>query len=421
MIIFVGFVVVAWLCAGLLVGQALRYRARLRAAEAEDAAPTYTPKATVIAPCKGLDAAFEANILALLRQDYPDYEVIFVTASRDEPAYARLAPLVQRYPGRACLTAAGPARGRSQKVHNQLHALRLAAATSEAFVFVDSDGRSNARLLRHLVAPLADAGVGAATGYRWFTPARRGLLPLLSVLWGALVAPAQADPRFAQLWGGAMAIRREYFEALAVAQAWAGASTDDDALTRVVRRAGLSIVLAPQCYVLSTGAGSWREFMAWGMRQLLLMRIYLPGMWWLGLGMTAITALTPVVGLAITGVALIAAPGLLVWGLLLLGAGLGLPLSSAIAVRSTERLLNRAPRAIHSQAFEVCDTSQVSPMPETSGQAIPRLAWPYFLACLPGAWVFWAHFIRSSLTRRVVWQGVTYELLGPERTVVVDG
>ncbi len=401
MIIFVVLVVVAWLCAGLLLGQALRYRAQLRAAEAEELAPAYAPKATVIAPCKGLDAAFEANILALLHQDYPDYQVIFVTASRDEPAYARLAPIVLRYPGRVRLTVAGPASGRSQKVHNQLHALQLADATSEVFVFVDSDGRSDARFLRHLVAPLADASVGAATGYRWFAPARRGLLPLLAVLWGALVAPAQADPQFAQLWGGAMAIRRECFEALEVAQAWAGASTDDDALTRVVRRAGLRIAFAPQCYVLSTGAGSWREFMAWGMRQLLLMRVYLPDMWWLGLGMTTVTALTPVTGLAITGVAVLAAPSLLGWGLLLLGAGLGEPFSSAIAVRSTERLLER----LLAQA----------------GLRPSRLAWPDFLACLPGAWVFLAHFIQSGLTRRVVWQGVTYDLLGPERTVVVDG
>ncbi len=50
------------------------------------AGPRWFPKVTLIAPCCGLDEGFEENIRAVLSQDYPDYEVIFVTESAADPA-----------------------------------------------------------------------------------------------------------------------------------------------------------------------------------------------------------------------------------------------------------------------------------------------------------------------------------------------
>lgn len=386
-------VVAAWVNAAACLMQALHLRRVMRAAEAGDG-PAYAPRATVFVPCKGVDAGFAADVQALLEQDYPSYEVIFVTGSGDDPAHGYLERLVERYPGRARLTVAGPAEGRSQKVHNQLHALPLADPRSEVFVFADSDGRSAPHFLRHLVAPLADCRVGAATGYRWYAPARRGVIDVIAANWAAAVAAAQADPQFGQLWGGAMAIRRERFAALGVERAWAGASTDDDALTRLIRRAGLRIAFAPQCYVLSTAATPLRAFMAWGARQLLLMRVYLPWVWWPALAMVAASALAPTAGLLLTLAGLTAAPRLLGWGLAVLVAGAAPTIECVLVGRSVERLA----RAL--------------------GRAIPRLRPADYLGCAYGSWLFLAHYVMSALTRRVVWQGTAYELLGPDRTVV---
>src|SRR5690348_14015920 len=47
---------------------------------------SYAPFATVIAPCKGIDEGLEENLSALLQQEYPDYEVIFVVDSESDPA-----------------------------------------------------------------------------------------------------------------------------------------------------------------------------------------------------------------------------------------------------------------------------------------------------------------------------------------------
>ena len=46
---------------------------------------SYIPKVTIIVPCKGLDPNFDENIKAFLKQDYPTYQVLFVTATDDDP------------------------------------------------------------------------------------------------------------------------------------------------------------------------------------------------------------------------------------------------------------------------------------------------------------------------------------------------
>jgi ceramide glucosyltransferase len=384
----------AWANAAACIAEALHLRACLRAAVAERDLPAYAPPVTVFVPCRGAGASFEEDVAALLEQDYPHYEVVFVTGSEGEPAYARLADLLPRYPGRARLTVAGPAEGRSQKVHNQLHALSLADERSEVYAFVDNDCRVHRQFLRHLVGPLADERVAASTGYRWYAPARRGAIDLMAANWGAVVAAAQADPRFGQLWGGAMAIRRDRFVALGVARAWAGASTDDDALTRLIRRARLRIAFAPQCYALSTAPKPLGAFMAWGARQLLLMRVYLPELWWPALAMVAASAVAPTAGVLLTLAGALLAPHLLGWALLVLVAGAVPTLCCAAIGHSVERLMTAL------------------------GTPFARLRRTDYLACAYGSWLFLGHYVMSALTRRVVWQGTTYDLLGPERTVV---
>jgi len=361
----------------------------------EESSPRYSPQAVVIVPCKGLDLDFESNILALLEQDYPDYKVIFVTADQDDPAYSCLERLVAQFPDRARLTTAGVASQRSQKVHNQLAALQIADRSAEVFVFVDSDGRPDAHFLKHLIAPLFDRKVGAATGYRWFVPIHRHLLEILVTLWGAIVAAVQADPQFTQMWGGAMAIRRQLFETLNITQVWSGASTDDDALTRILGQEGLRIVFVPHCFVLSAVDYSISQFMAWGTRQVLLTRVYLPQMWWQLFALTAVFALAPVAGLVLTVMALTIHPEMLAVGLTLAAVGLVPVVSTALITRSTESLLTAL------------------------GHSVTPLAWWDFLASPPGALLLLAQFVRSGLTRRVEWRGVTYELLAPDRTVVV--
>src|SRR2546426_12680244 len=51
---------------------------------------SYQPLAAVIVPCKGLDPGFDLNLSAFLAQRYPAYQLIFVVASDEDPAYRYL-------------------------------------------------------------------------------------------------------------------------------------------------------------------------------------------------------------------------------------------------------------------------------------------------------------------------------------------
>jgi len=51
---------------------------------------TYNPKTCVIVPCKGVEKKFKENVKAINNQDYKNYKVIFVTDSKDDPAYKTL-------------------------------------------------------------------------------------------------------------------------------------------------------------------------------------------------------------------------------------------------------------------------------------------------------------------------------------------
>src|SRR5260370_19254932 len=117
----------------------VRYYAYVRRETARQL-PEYTPFASIIAPFRGLDQGLTENIRALFKQDYPAYEIIFVTDRPDDTALKVIEELrvstgeIRGITSR--VVVAGDAIDSGQKVHN----LRAAAAkthpASEVLVFV---------------------------------------------------------------------------------------------------------------------------------------------------------------------------------------------------------------------------------------------------------------------------------------------
>ena len=56
----------------------------------------FTPFVSVIAPCRGLDEDLEENLNALLRQNFPRYEVIFVVDSETDEAVSVIEKIINR-------------------------------------------------------------------------------------------------------------------------------------------------------------------------------------------------------------------------------------------------------------------------------------------------------------------------------------
>lgn len=245
---------------------------------------TFTPFVTVIAPCRGLDQGLKENLMSLFMQDYPPYEIIFVTDSANDPSMRLINEIrlecQEQIHVKSRIVIAGEASDSGQKVHNLRAAVLKADLSSKVFAFVDSDARPHKNWLRSLVGPLAISQVGAATGYRWFIPKRGGFSSNMRAVWNASIASAlgsQGDKNFC--WGGATAILRSTFEELEMLERWKGAASDDFALTRTLRNAGMSICFVPACLTASFEDCGFREAVEFTTRQLKITRVYAPHLW----------------------------------------------------------------------------------------------------------------------------------------------
>jgi ceramide glucosyltransferase len=240
--------------------------------------PTYLPPASVIVPVKGEDEGLKENLAALAALDYPNYELIVAANSA-----ADIPPGV--LPGRAKVVLAHATDTQaSEKIQNLLAGVRATRKRTEIFAFADSDGRVSAGWLMALVAPLAEPGVGASTGYRWFTPEPPTFWTLMRSVWDAvcnsLLGPGDAP----FVWGGAMALRKETFFEARVTEHWKNTVSDDYALAAAIHTAGLRIVYAPGALVPCFERLGMIAMFSWIRRQLTITRVYNPRLWWPALG-----------------------------------------------------------------------------------------------------------------------------------------
>ncbi|HEV7859780.1 MAG TPA: glycosyltransferase [Pyrinomonadaceae bacterium] len=370
--------------------------------EMSKGANLYAPFASVIAPCRGLDQGLKENIAALFRQDYPAYEIIFVTDSADDPSLAiieetRQAMLDVGTTQRARVVIAGQATESGQKVHNLLAAVRAVRVSSEVLVFVDSDARPPGDWLRSLVAPLADKRIGAATGYRWFIPPRGGLASHLRSVWNASIASAlgpNVEKNFC--WGGSTAIRRETFARMDMMEKWRGTLSDDFALMRALRAEKLPIHFVPACLVASLEDCDFRELLEFTTRQLKITRVYAPHFWKAVLlgsilfttgffGGIALVVARAALGLTIT------LPLILLLLIFLLGAG-----KSFLRLRAVSLPLALYRRELRNSA------------------PAHLLLWPLTVL------IYLYNALAAACSRRIEWRGMTYELKSPTETVIIE-
>ena len=347
-----------------------------------------TPPLSLIVPCRGYETGLEENLAAYGQQDYPDYELIFATSGPEDRASATASTI----PG-ARLIYAAPRSDEGEKVTQLRAAVGQARPSSRVLVFADSDGRPGPGWLRELVRPLArpEQEVGATTSYRWYLPARsslgRSLPSILRAVWNSFIASVLGDHNRNFCWGGGTAVRRETFARLNVDQYWRGSVSDDYRLTAALRQAGLPIRFVPTSLVPTHGDCGWRELFSWTTRQMIITRVYAPGLWQLGLASN---------GLYCAGVA-----GLL-WAV---SSSPAVPLLAAIA------LVGMATGA--ARAAGAC-----AAMPNHRDE-IQHLRWSFILLAPLVPLLMFYNFTRAGLTRTIAWRGTSYRLVGPQQTVVL--
>jgi len=358
----------------------------------------FSPFATVFFPLRGVDEGLVQNIDAVFSQDYPAYEVVFVSDRADDPAWAAVEAARHEFTGESGpamqTVIAGPAVDSGQKVHNLRHAIPFAHPNSEVFVFVDSDARPNPDWLSALVGAVHDEAVGAATGYRWFVPAGRGFASHLRSVWNASIASALgANEQGNFCWGGATAIRRSTFEKIKVLDQWRRVVSDDFAMTRALQQARLPIRFVPQCLTPTFEDCSLRELFEFTSRQIKITRAYAGHLWRSVLLGSAIFVLTFFGGLA-----------LVVWRALT-HQTFALPLWLLLIIFMMG--------AMKSQ-LRLKAVSQLTGLEPGRASTIAHITlWPIASA------LYLYNAIAAAVSRRITWRGITYELKSPVETVII--
>ncbi len=368
----------------------------------------FTPFATIIVPCRGLDKGLEENLSAFLDQDYPQYEVIFVVDDKHDPAVAVIESMIERpggvrtgsdsdwVPADTKLVIAPEATSSSQKVENLREAVLHASPESQIFVFADSDARPSKDWLRSLVAPLADENAGAATGYRWFIAKHPTFGSELRSAWNASITSALGPNIKSNFcWGGSMAMRRDTFERLGMREKWSGVLSDDFAVTRTVKAAGLPIIFVPQALTATVEDCTLRETVEFTTRQMKITRVYATPLWVVSLIGTTIFNAVLIAALLI--VILSKTNDIAVW--------VSLATLILVTVFSTGKAWLRlnAVRLV---------------LPQHDA-ALRRQFWTQNTLWLIAPSLFIYNSLAAWMSRRMTWRGITYELKSPTETVII--
>ncbi len=361
--------------------------------------PQFTPYISVIAPFRGRENGLKQNLAALFAQDYPEYEIIFVTDSDSDPSVATVRELADSLSQQRIQTKilfAGNADDSGQKVHNLRRAVIEVDTRSEALVFVDVDARPASTWLRSLVAPLQNDNIGAATGYRWFLADRRNLSSQLLSVWNASIASAlggQSDRNFC--WGGSTAIRRTTFENLSIREQWRGTVSDDFTVMRVMREAKLPIKFVPACLTPSIENYNFAQLIEFTTRQLKITRVYAPQFWKASL-----------IGGIIFNLVFFG-------GIALLAARIALGYSTAVllVLLGIVFLLGACKSYIRWRAVRI-------PLRQYDKQMKRSLIAHVFLWPL-AALLFLYNTLVAGFSRKIVWRGIGYELKSPNEAVII--
>jgi ceramide glucosyltransferase len=232
--------------------------------------PKYAPPVSLLKPVRGVDFGSYENFACFCRQDYPDYEILFAVNEEGDPAVPLIRQLKAEFPSRRIRLLVGAEQvGANRKVNKQIRLTR--EAQHEILVLTDGDVRVGPQYLREVVAPLADARVGAVTSfYRGI--AERSIGAEVEAIGassdffaGVLVAEWKEGMTFAL--GASIVTTKTWMEKIGGFAAIADQHSDDYELGNRITKAGGEVVLSREAvwtmYPAQGLRGFWEHQLRW--------------------------------------------------------------------------------------------------------------------------------------------------------------
>ena len=235
----------------------------------------FTPPVSNLKPVRGLDPDAYENFASFCRQNYPDYELLFCIGEESDPIIPVIEKVSRDFPERRIRILFGSGgKGSNDKVVKL--ARLVSEAQNEVVVISDSDVRVRPDYLRTVVAPLADAKVGAVTCFyvpiedQTFTDSLQTIGMFSDFYAGILVARQVDGVKFAL--GPTIATTRTALASFGGYQAIQFRPADDLLVGRLIAEQGYKVELSH--YTISTVAdyGSMGELLHKRLRWFVVMR-----------------------------------------------------------------------------------------------------------------------------------------------------
>ena len=240
------------IAAGLTVIALKKYRP-------EEISSEFRGSALVILPCRGLDLTLGGNIDSIKKQDYPNYSLIAVVDSMDDPSVSILKSrdVDFIFSDFNCSKCSGKVRAISSAITR--------FRDYDAYVLADSDITADPSWLKNLLNPLGDKKYGASTTFPYFNPLG-GVWTRIKLVWGfvGLGMMESGITRFG--WGGSLAFRRDIFHE-GDFEFFSEFVSDDIAITKICKKNSLDIAYVPEAQPVINSSDDRQTFMEWANRQ----------------------------------------------------------------------------------------------------------------------------------------------------------
>ena len=238
--------------------------------ERKRALPKYAPPVSLLKPVRGVDFGSYENFASFCRQDYPDYEILFAVIEESDLAVPLIRQLKAEFPSiRIRLLIGAEQVGANRKVNKQIRLTR--EAQHEILVLTDGDVRVGPQYLRDVVAPFADAKVGAVTSF-YRAIAERSIAAEMEAIGassdffaGVLVAEWKEGMTFAL--GASIVTTKAWVEKIGGFAAIANQHSDDYELGNRIAKAGGEVLLSREAvwtmYPAQGLRGFWEHQLRW--------------------------------------------------------------------------------------------------------------------------------------------------------------